>query len=199
MKYNGPKARRCRRLGMNLYASDKYDKILQKKPYGPGKTAKTRQGRDSEYARQLKEKQRARDMYGLSEKQFGRLYSESLRSKGRTGDMMKQLLEQRLDNVIYRAGLALTRLQSRQFAGHGLFMVDGRRVVSPSYRVKPGQVITASARAKKSPVFVSILERHQKYLPPKWLTVDPAQMKIEVKAIPMPADAHQALHIPQLF
>ena len=100
MKYNGPKARKCRRLGMNLYASDKYDKILQKKPYGPGKNAKTRQGRDSEYARQLKEKQRARDMYGLSEKQFGRLYAESLRSKGQTGDRMKQLLEQRLDNAI---------------------------------------------------------------------------------------------------
>src|SRR5688572_1715442 len=108
MKYTGPKARRSRRHGMNLYGSDKYDKILQRKPYGPGKGPKVRAGRDSEYAKQLKEKQKARDIYGLSEKQFRRLYKEALKAKGRTGDMIKQLLEQRLDNVIYRAGLSMT-------------------------------------------------------------------------------------------
>ena len=193
MKYTGPKARRARRLGVNLYGSDKYDKIMAKKPYGPGKGPKTRSGRDSEYAKQLKEKQKARVIYGLSEKQFARLYSEAVKSKGRTGDQIKQLLEQRLDNLIYRAGFAMTRMQSRQFAGHGLFMVDGHRVTTPSYRVQPGQVISIRKQAKDSPVFVSIRERNQKYLAPKWLKVDTDALKVEVISTPDAADAEQAV------
>ena len=193
MKYTGPKARRARRLGVNLYGSDKYDKIMAKKPYGPGKGPKTRSGRDSEYAQQLKEKQKARVIYGLSEKQFARLYSEAVKSKGRTGDQIKQLLEQRLDNLIYRAGFAMTRMQSRQFAGHGLFMVDGHRVTTPSYRVQPGQVISIRKQAKDSPVFVSIRERNQKYLAPKWLKVDTDALKVEVISTPDAADAEQAV------
>ena len=193
MKYTGPKARRARRLGVNLYGSDKYDKIMAKKPYGPGKGPKTRSGRDSEYAKQLKEKQKARVIYGLSEKQFARLYSEAVKSKGRTGDQIKQLLEQRLDNLIYRAGFAMTRMQSRQFAGHGLFMVDGHRVTTLSYRVQPGQVISIRKQAKDSPVFVSIRERNQKYLAPKWLKVDTDALKVEVISTPDAADAEQAV------
>lgn len=193
MKYNGPKARRVRRLGINLYGSDKYDKILQKKPYGPGKGPKTRAGRDSEYAKQLKEKQKARGIYGISEKQFSRLYSEAIKSKGQTGDQMKQLLEQRLDNLIYRAGFAMTRLQSRQFAGHGLFLVDGHRVTSPSYRVMPGQVVSVRPKAKDSPVFAAIRERHEKYTAPKWLSVDASALKAEVVSVPEAADAEQAI------
>ena len=198
MKYTGPKARKVRRLGMNLYAADKYDKILQRKPYGPGKGPKTRSGRDSEYAKQLKEKQRAREMYGLSERQFRRLYSEATRAKGQTGEMMKRLLEQRLDNVIYRAGLALTRLQARQFAGHGLFTIDGHRVTVPSYRVRPGEVITIRPRVKDSPVFTAIVERHDKYLPPKWLKVAPTDRTIEIVALPGPEDAEQAVDMRQV-
>lgn len=193
MKYNGPKARRVRRQGLNLYGADKYDKILQRKPYGPGKGPKTRSGRDSEYAKQLKEKQKARDIYGLSEKQFRRLYTEAIKSKGRTGDQMKQLLEQRLDNAIYRAGFALTRMQSRQFAGHGLFLVDGQRVTSPSYRVKPGQVISVRPRAKESPIFVAIREKNAKYAAPKWISADANALKAEILALPDAQDAEQAV------
>jgi small subunit ribosomal protein S4 len=198
MKYNGPKARKVRRLGINIYGSDKYDKILQRKPFGPGKNAKTRQGRDSEYAKQLKEKQKARDMYGLSEKQFARLYKEALRQKGQTGDAFKQLLEQRLDNAIYRAGFAMTRMQARQFAGHGVFLVDGVRVTSPSYRLKVGQVIAVRPKVKTSPVFVSILEKHAKHLAPKWLKPEPAQLKAEVIALPAAEDAEQAIDMRQI-
>ena len=198
MKYTGPKARKCRRHGMNLYASDKYDKVLQRKPYGPGKSPKSRAGRDSEYSKQLKEKQRARDMYVLSERQFARLYREASRAKGRTGDQMKQLLEQRLDNLIYRAGFALTRLQARQFAGHGLFMVDGQRVTSPSYRVRPGEVITVRPKVKDSPIIVGNLEKNDKYLPPKWLKVNPAARAIEVIAVPGPEDGEQAVDMRQV-
>ncbi|UPA22809.1 30S ribosomal protein S4 [Candidatus Peribacteria bacterium] len=193
MKYTGPKAKLTRRLGMNLFGSDKYDKAMSKKPYGPGKNPKTRAGRDSEYAKQLKEKQKARIMYGLSEKQFARLYAEALKSKGRTGDQMKQLLEQRLDNVIYRAGFAMTRMQSRQFAGHGLFMVDGHRVTTPSYRVQPGQVITVRKQVKDSPVFIAIRDSHDKYLAPKWLKADSSALSVEVIATPDAADAEQGI------
>ncbi len=198
MKYTGPKARRCRRLGMNLYGSDKYDKIMQKKPFGPGKNAKTRQGRDSEYAKQLKEKQKARDMYGLSEKQFARLYREALNLKGQTGDSFKSLLEQRLDNAIYRCGLAMTRMQARQFAGHGVFLVDGQRVTSPSYRLKVGQVLTVRPKVKTSPVFAGILERNSKHLAPKWLKVDASKLQAEVIAIPEATDAEQAIDMRQI-
>jgi small subunit ribosomal protein S4 len=193
MKYNGPKARRARRQGMNLYGSDKYDKILSRKPYGPGKGPKTRSGRDSEYAKQLKEKQKARDIYGISEKQFANLYGEAVKTKGRTGDTMKQFLEQRLDNLIYRSGYAMTRMQSRQFAGHGLFYVDGHRVTSPSYRVMPGQVVTVRPQVKDSAVFVGIRDKHDKYLAPKWLKVDSTAMKTEVVAVPDASDAEQAI------
>ncbi len=193
MKYTGPKARKVRRLGMNLYGSDKYDRILAKKPYGPGKSPKTRSGRDSEYAKQLKEKQKARDIYGLSEKQFRRLYSDALKSKGRTGDTLQSLLEQRLDNAIFRAGFAMTRFQSRQFAGHGLFLVDGQRVTSPSYRLKPGQVITVRPKAKDSPVFAGIRERNSKYLAPKWLKSDSDKLSAEVVTLPTAQDAEQGV------
>ncbi len=193
MKYTGPKAKLTRRLGMNLFGADKYDKAMSRKPYGPGKGPKTRSGRDSEYAKQLKEKQKARMMYGLSEKQFARLYAEALKSKGRTGDQMKQLLEQRLDNILYRAGFAMTRMQSRQFAGHGLFLVDGHRVTTPSYRVQPGQVITIRKQTKDSPIFALIHDAHDKYLAPKWLKVDGSALSVEMIAIPDATDAEQGI------
>lgn len=192
MKYTGPKARRCRRQGMNLYGSDKYDKILTRKPYGPGKSPKARMGRKSEYAKQLTEKQRVRDIYGLSERQFRRLYTEASSTKSDTGDMMKTLLERRLDNVLYRAGFAMTRLQARQFSGHGLFLVDGVRVTTPSFRVRPGQKITVRPRTRQSPALAEILARHEKYLPPKWLKVDGGAMSVEVVDLPTSDDAERA-------
>lgn len=198
MKYTGPKAKRCRRQEMNLYGSDKYDKILQRKPHGPGKNPKARAGRKSEYARQLMEKQRVRDMYGLSEKQFRRLYSEATKAKMDTGDRMKQLLEMRLDNVLYRAGFAMTRLQARQMAGHGLFLVNGIRVTTPSFRVKPGMKIAARPRAKQSPGLSEVIARHEKYMPPAWLKVDSAQAAIEVSTIPTPADGERAADMRQV-
>ncbi len=198
MKYTGPKARKVRRLGLNVFGADKYDRILQRKPYGPGKSPKTRQGRDSEYAKQLKEKQKAREMYGLSEKQFRAIFKEAAKAKGLTGDQMKQLLEQRLDNVIFRAGFAMTRMQARQFAGHGLFLVNGHRVTSPSYRVRAGQVITVRTKSKDSPMFAIVRERHGKYHAPKWLLADASQLKVEVLTLPEATDAEQAIEMRQV-
>lgn len=198
MKYNGPKAKKCRRHGINLYGSDKYDKILQRKPHGPGKTTRDRGGRLSEFGQQLKEKQKARDMYGISERQFLRMYMRATTVAGQTGDALKQMLERRLDNVVYRAGFAMTRTQSRQFVGHGHFLVDGVRVTIPSFQVEQGQVVTVRSQSKNSPIFPPIIAAHEKYLPPSWLTVDPKAMRIEIKATPPPDSAEQAVDMRQI-
>lgn len=198
MRYTGPKAKRARRQGMNLYGTDKYDKILQRKPYGPGKGPRGQQGKLSEFATQLKEKQKARDMYGLSERQFRSLYVRATKVVGQTGNALKQLLERRLDNVIFRSGLAMTRMQARQFVSHGLFMVDGQRVTVPSFQVKPGEVITVRTQAKNSPVFGQVIAAHQKYNAPNWLKVDTAQLKIEVAELPPPESAEQAIDMRQI-
>ena len=198
MKYTGPKAKRVRRYEMNIYGTEKYDKVLQRKPHGPGKNPRARAGRKSEYAKQLLEKQRVRDMYGLSERQFRRLFAEANSAKSDTGDMMKQLLERRLDNVIYRCGFSMTRLQARQLAGHGHFLVDGVRVTSPSFRVRAGQKIAARPASKGATVFTEILGKHEKYLPPKWLKVDSAALSIEVVAEPAPDDAERAADMRQV-
>jgi small subunit ribosomal protein S4 len=185
---------------MNLYGSDKYDKILQRKPYGPGKSPKDRpMGKPSEFSQQLKEKQKARDMYGLSESQFRRMYSIAAQTPGQTGNMLKQLLERRLDNAVYRAGLSLTRLQSRQLVGHGVFLVDGVRVTVPSFQVKPGMVITVRPKLRTSPLFPAILAAHEKYMPPNWMKVDAKDMKIEVTALPSPDDAEKAVEMRQVI
>ncbi|MDB4978707.1 MAG: small subunit ribosomal protein [Candidatus Peribacteria bacterium] len=199
MKYNGPKAKRCRRQGMNLYGTDKYDKILQRKPSGPGRNPKSQVPKLSEFGQQLKEKQKARDMYGLSESQFRRLYEQATKVKGQTGNALKQLLERRLDNVIYRSGLAMTRLQSRQFVGHGLFLVDDVRVTTPSFQVKPGMVISIRPRSKNSAVFGPIQDAHKKYTLPAWLKMDSSGMKVEVVNLPEPEAAEQAIDTRQII
>lgn len=198
MKFTGPKAKRVRRHGVNLYGSDKYDRILQRKPYGPGRSPKTRPGRPTAYAKQLTEKQKMRDMYGISEKQFRRTYDAASKSKGQTGDTIKSLLESRLDNVIYRAGFAMTRMQARQFVSHGMFKVDGVRTTSPSFLVKPDMKIEIRAKSKTSSVFVSILDAHSKYLAPDWLKSNPASLAIEVVSVPTAEHAEQAVDIQQV-
>ena len=187
-----------RRQGVNIYYADKYDRVLQRKPYGPGKGPKSQTTRPSEFSSQLKEKQKARDMFGLSEKQFRNLYAAASSMTGQTGDIFKTFLEKRLDNVIFRAGFAVTRLQSRQFAGHGLFLVDGVRVTSPSYRVRSGEKITVRPQARSSPMFAPILAAHEKYMPPSWLKVDAGNLTIEVVGEPDPKDMEQSIDMRQI-
>lgn len=199
MKYTGPKAKRVRRQGTNIYGADKYDKILQRKPQAPGKGPRDRTKRPSEYGKQLLEKQKARDMFGLSERQFVRLYKAAAAAPSQTGDKLLEFLERRLDNILYRAGFAMTRLQARQFAAHGLFMVNGVRTTSPSYRLREGDKIEVRQRSKSSAVFPSILEAHDKYMPPSWLKVNPGTMTIEVTGNPTTDDFEKAIDVRQVI
>lgn len=190
MRYHGPKARRVRRQGFNIYGSEKYDRILAKKSLPPGMqaAAKGNKGKLSEYGKQLLEKQKACYMYGINDRQLRAIYAKATHSVGQSDTMMRVLLERRLDNVVYRAGLAKTRLQSRQFASHGMFTVNGVRVTIPSYQVKQGDVIKVRDNRKSSPVFPTIVAAHEKYVPPSWIKADAATLSIEIKEIPSQED-----------
>lgn len=184
MRYTGPKTRQCRREGVNLFNSPKYQKIMGRRPGVPGDQGGKRAGKMSDYAKQLREKQKAKRMFCLSEKQFRRYFDKATRADAITGDALFGLLERRLDNVLYRAGFALTRIQARQFASHGLFMVNGRRVDIPSYEMSVGDVIEVRPKSKKSPVFAKNAEENENYTAPKWLNVDAKNIKVEVLALP---------------
>lgn len=199
MRYTGPKGRQCRREGVNLFGSPKYQKLLGRRSGIPGMHGSKRRAKETEYGKQLREKQKAKRMFCLSEKQFRRYFDKASRSKAITGDMLLQLLEQRLDNALYRAGFAMTRIQSRQFASHGLFMVNGRRVNVPSIMLKTGDVVEVRPKSKGSSVFKSnIEERGEDYSSPKWITVDSSKLSFEVVDLPG-ADSFEGLISPQFI
>ena len=148
-RYIGPKVRLSRRLNVNLFENEKGSKALDRRPFPPGMHGKTRRrNAGSEYLAQLQEKQKAKYIYGGLERQFRNTYEEANRLAGPTGENLLRLLEQRLDNVVFRAGWGSTRPQTRQFVSHGLILVDGKRVNIASYRVKKGQVVSLSPKAQ---------------------------------------------------
>ncbi|MSO59692.1 MAG: 30S ribosomal protein S4 [Ilumatobacteraceae bacterium] len=148
-RYIGPKVRLSRRLNVNLFENEKGSKALDRRPFPPGMHGKTRRrNAGSEYLAQLQEKQKAKYIYGVLERQFRNIYEEANRLAGPTGENLLRLLEQRLDNVVFRAGWGSTRPQTRQFVSHGLILVDGKRVNIASYRVKKGQVVSLSPKAQ---------------------------------------------------
>lgn len=184
MRYTGPKTRQCRREGINLFGSPKYQKIMARRPGVPGLQGGKRAGKMSDYAKQLREKQKAKRMFCLSEKQFRRYFDKATRAQGVTGEVLFTLLEKRFDNALYRAGFALTRMQARQFASHGLFMINGRRVDIPSYELSVGDVIEVRPKSKSSAVFKNNFEEVEANDAPNWLKVDRKNLKIEVIALP---------------
>ena len=153
-RYTGPVEKLERRLSVDLAMKGERrlagKSALAKRPYAPGQHGQKR-GKISEYGSQLREKQKAKFMYGVSEKQFRRLFSEAARREGNTGAILVQLLEQRLDNVVYRMGFATTRRFARQLVTHGHILVDGKRVDIPSYNVKAGQKIEVIEKSKNNP------------------------------------------------
>jgi small subunit ribosomal protein S4 len=147
-RYTGPKVRVARRLSTNIFENEKGRKALDRRPFPPGAHGRTRRrNAGSEYLAQLQEKQKAKYIYGVLEKQFKKTYNEANRLQGPTGENLLILLETRLDNVAYRAGWASTRPQARQFVNHGLVQVNGKRVDIPSFRVRKGDVVSLSPRA----------------------------------------------------
>ena len=138
-----------RRLGVNIYENTKGSKALERRPFPPGTHGRTRRrGAGSEYLLQLQEKQKAKYIYGVLERQFRKTYEEANRLQGPTGENLLRLLELRLDNIVYRAGFGSTRPQARQFVSHGLILVNGKRLNIPSARVKKGDVITLAVKAR---------------------------------------------------
>ncbi|MBT3246185.1 MAG: 30S ribosomal protein S4 [Actinobacteria bacterium] len=184
-RYTGPRARISRRLGTNIFGTKGETVALDKRPYPPGEHGRTRRrGNPSEYLAQLQEKQKARFSYGLTERQFRRLYDEANRRDGVTGDNLLRFLELRLDNVVYRAGMAATRPQARQMVNHGHVNVDGRRVDIPSFRVKKDQVVALRDKARNMVVVqwnVDVLDRQA----PAWLEVADGGHEVTVKELPL--------------
>ncbi len=168
-RYTGPKCRLCRREGVSLCGKEKC--ALKKRNYIPGQHGpKGSFSKKSEYARQLREKQKLKRLFGVTERQLAKYFEKASKLKDITGDALLKLLEVRLDNVIYRSGLAKTRAQARQMVNHGLFQINGERMDIPSYEVKVGDKFEATTRAKKSKLF-SELDK-LKYGPAKWIKLD---------------------------
>ena len=152
MNYTGPKVRVSRKLGLEL--TPKARKVTAKKNYPPGQHGQTKKrGKQSDYGRQLLEKQRMRLQYNISEKQMRNYYKKAARLVGNTGDLLAQLLETRLDSIVYRSGFATTMYAARQFVGHGHVLVNGKKVNIPSYQVKNNEVVSIKEKSRKLECF----------------------------------------------
>lgn len=187
-RYRGPIVKISRREGVNLVESPKVQKYMERHPYPPGQHGQRRRRKPSDYAVRLREKQKLRFFYNMSERQFRNLFDEASKKTGATGAVFLQLLESRLDNVVYRMGIASTRRQARQFVAHRHIVVNGKRVDIPSYRVEPGDVIEVHTSARKNEFIRENLEsrRRGKQLP--WLEFDAETMKGVFKSRPARED-----------
>ncbi len=183
-RYTGPKSRIARKFGEAIFGADK---VLSKKNYPPGQHGNSRRKKTSEYGIQLREKQKAKYTYGVLEKQFRIMFEKASRSKGITGEVLLQLLEVRLDNLVFRLGLAPTRDAARQLVSHRHIVVDGKVVNIPSYSVKPGQVIGVREKAKSLEVITDALAgfNHSKY---PWLEWDQTTLSGKLLHTPERAD-----------
>ena len=195
-RYTDSVCRMCRREGTKLFL--KGEKCfstkcaLNNRPTPPGQHGQARQRKASEYGLQLREKQKARRAYGLMEGQFKRTFDRATGMKGITGENLLQLLELRLDNVVYRSGLAASRAQGRQVVCHGLITVNGKKVDIPSYSVKVGDVISVRATKKDLAMFKAVKEGSGRVIP-KWLTVDLENLSATVSALPQRDDVDLTL------
>lgn len=179
-----PKGKIVRRLGVNIYGNPKYDRLLERRPTPPGEHGAGRKGKPSDYSRQLMEKQKVRFCYGLSEKQFRRVFDKAKSMKGITGHNMLVLLERRLDNMVFRLGLASTRTEARLFVRHGHFLVNGRKVDIPSYLVRAGDVIEVREKSRKIAKISEALDSVMRRGIPSWLELERDAFKGTVKTLP---------------
>jgi small subunit ribosomal protein S4 len=186
-RYTGADCKLCRREKVKLFLKgakcDSPKCPIEIRPYPPGEHGRIRQ-KDSEFLLQVREKQKARRIYGVLEKQFHGYYVEATRKTGRTGETLLQILESRLDNVVYRAGFAKSRDMARQLVRHGHFLVNGKHVDIPSYRVSENDVIEVRGKSlEMTPMVVARAEVGERTVP-AWLEVMPEQMRILVHQLP---------------
>lgn len=181
-----PIVKQSRREGYALHP--KAHKIMVRKSTPPGQHGRSRQSKPSLYATQLREKQKVRRLYGLLEKQFAKLMNEADRRPGRSGEILLELLERRLDNAIYRAGFATSRRGARQLVSHGHFILNDRRVDIPSIRLKAGDKITVRPKSKKSLYFKSVVQEGESHNP-SWLKSDLKGMTITITGVPQRDEA----------
>lgn len=180
-RYTGPITKKSRRLKVDLVGGDKN---FEMRPFPPGQHGR-RRITEKEYLTQLQEKQKARFTYGVMEKQFHNYYEEAARRSGKTGDNLLQLLECRLDNVVYRAGFARTRRHARQLVVHGHFLVNGKKVNVPSFQVTQHDVIDVREKSLEMTPFIVARETHGERIVPGWLEVLAGRMRILVHQLPV--------------
>ena len=187
-RYTESVCRLCRREGMKLFLKGdrcfKEKCAVERRNFPPGQHGTRRGRRTLGYGLQLREKQKVKRIYGVLEAQFRNYFSEADRRKGITGETLLQLLERRLDNVIYRLGLATSRPQARQLVRHGHFLVNGKKVDIPSYSVKEGDVVTVLGRTQKNPTIEHAMEEVKGRGIPDWLSFDPSTISGKVKSVP---------------
>ena len=179
-RYTGPVTRKSRRLKVDLVGGDQ---AFERRPFPPGQHGRGRV-KESEYLLQLQEKQKARFTYGVLERQFSRYYKEAVRRPGKTGENLLQLLEARLDNVVYRAGLARTRRQARQLVSHGHFLVNNKPVNIPSYQVSKWDIIDVREKSLSTLPFEVAKATLGERPIPAWLQVVPSSLRIVVHQVP---------------
>ena len=187
-RYIGPVCRLCRREDMKLFLKGDRcytDKCgYERRAYPPGQHGQARRRKPSDYREQLREKQKVKRIYGVLEDQFRRYFESAERQRGITGETLLQLLERRLDNVIYRLGLATSRPQARQLVRHGHFMVNGRKVDVPSYSMRVGEMITVRETSKQTPSIQHAIEEVKGRGIPEWLSFDSAALSGKVSSLP---------------
>jgi small subunit ribosomal protein S4 len=189
-RYTGADCKRCRREKTKLFLKgakcDSPKCPIEIRPYPPGEHGRNRP-KESEYLLQVREKQKARRIYGVLEKQFGNYYEEAARQRGKTGEALLQILETRLDNIVYRAGFAKSRDMARQLVRHGHILVNGKRVDIPSYRVKENDIVEVTAKSQSLTPFVVAKAEAGDRTPPAWIEVIPDKMRVLVHSLPVRA------------
>lgn len=187
-RFTGPKAKICRKFGENIFGTAKYDRILNKRKFPPGQHGRTQRRKLSDYGVHLKEKQKLRYTYCLLEKQFRNYFFKAAKMTGVTGDILLQILERRLDNVVYRLGFAVTRMQARQFVNHGHVRVNGKKVDIPSFLVKAGDTVEIREKSRSIKAIKEAVERTETSSPFSWLSVDKENMRGQFLTIPAAAE-----------
>ena len=183
-KSNKPKGKLIRKFGENIFGNPKYDRLLNRKPYSPGQHGQSRRSKLSNYGIQLQEKQKIKFMYGLLEKQFRLTFERAEKMKGETGTNMLQILESRLDNIVYRLGFAPSRPAARQLVSHKHFLVNNKIVNISSFIVKPGDVIEVREKSRKMDIILESMRRIKGDMDLSWLSLDKAKMKGTFNSVP---------------